>query len=341
MKKYILILLLGTVYFLACREDQYTTVDTLVDLGYLDEWPETFYHPENLLSEARIELGRHLFYDKRLSKASSLSCSSCHLQSHAFSDTISISPGVQGRFGFRNAPSLMNLSFVDRAHKDGGVQSIDLQAITPIEDHVEMDLSLIHAVQRIKQDSLYQELAQKGYQRGIDNYTVIFSLGNFVKSLASMDSKYDAVQKEEATFTSLEEKGWALFKQNCSTCHLPPWFAKLDYVNNGSKMDYSDDLGRMRVTGDSLDMGLFRIPSLRNIALTYPYMHDGSFKTLDDVLSHYAKGGQPHFNRDKRVAAIQLSEEEQEALKAFLLTLTDTSIAHNPNFSNPKDDLIQ
>lgn len=336
MNKYILILLLGMVYFLACRGDQYPTVDDLVSLGYSDEWPETFYHPDNQLSVARIELGRHLFYDKRLSRDSSISCSSCHLQSHAFSDTIPVSPGIMGRIGFRNAPSLMNLSFVGRAHKDGGVQSIDLQAITPIEDHNEMDLSLVHAVQRIKNDSLYQSLAQAGYERGIDNYTVVFSLGNFVKSLVSKESKFDAVQQGQSAFTSLERQGYQLFKDNCSTCHTPPWFASNAYLNNGTKLDYSKDQGRMRVSMDSLDLGKFRVPSLRNIELTYPYMHDGSFKSLDSVLAHYAKGGQAHYNRDSRVATINLTKKDQNALKAFLQTLSDPSISKNPNYSKPK-----
>jgi cytochrome c peroxidase len=336
MNKNILILLLGIVYLLACRGDQYIFDDTLVDLGYSDEWPEPYIHPDNQLQAVRTELGRHLFYDKRLSRDSSISCNSCHLQSNAFSDTLAISPGVEGRTGFRNAPSLMNLSFVDRAHKDGGVQSIDLQAITPIEDHNEMDLSLVHAVQRIKNDSLYQTLAQAGYQRGIDNYTVVFSLGNFVKSLVSKESKFDAVQQGQSSFTSLENQGYQLFKENCSTCHTPPWFASNAYLNNGTKLDYSKDQGRMRVSMDSLDLGKFRVPSLRNIELTYPYMHDGSFKSLDSVLAHYAKGGQAHYNRDSRVATITLTKDDQSALKAFLQTLTDPSISKNPNYSKPK-----
>lgn len=334
-KKFIpFVLLLGS--FVACMHEDKQDIDYIA-LAYGDSWPEQFFYPENQLSEDRILLGRHLFYDTRLSRDSSLSCSSCHLQSQAFSDTIPISLGVDDAKGFRNAPSLMNLAFVDRAHKDGGVKSIDLQAMAPIEDHAEMDLALVLAVKRFANDERLNTLAQKAYQRDIDNYSLIFGLAAFVKSLVSNQTKYDSVQANKQVFTPIESKGLAVFEQQCSSCHTPPLFASNAIVNNGTKTDYHADLGRMRISGDSTDIGKFRVPSLRNVELTYPYMHDGHLYSLEEVLEHYNSGGKKHVNQDPRIEKIRLSQDDKTALISFLKTLTDYTIIDNSDFSQPSD----
>jgi cytochrome c peroxidase len=198
-----------------------------------------------------------------------------------------------------------------------------------------MDIRIAEVVDRLADDSYLQTLSQTAYGRPISEYSIILGLATFVKSLVSVDSRYDAYINGSATFTQEEKNGLALFNQHCASCHPAPYFGSNDIANNGTKTDYQHDLGRMRVTGDPSDEGKFRIPSLRNITLTYPYMHDGSFETIYAVLEHYNTGGTNHHNQDESVKPLNLSKGDLDALSAFLHTLTDNSIATNPALANP------
>jgi cytochrome c peroxidase len=296
------------------------------DLGYSHDWPSQHISPDNVLTESRIALGQRLFYDTRLSIDSTMSCNSCHIQSLAFADSVAISPGIEGRLGLRNTPTLANLAFVEVAHRDGGVRSIDLQAMNPIEDHNEMAMPLPRLVERLSTDTELDAMAQAAYGRPIDNVSIVFSLASFVRSIVSYNSRYDRVAAGEASYTEAENRGKALFDQNCSSCHVPPLFGSNDFVNNGSQRDYSADRGRTRATMLDSDEGKFRVATLRNVALTAPYMHDGSYPTLASVIEQYSRGGSGHPLQDDRITAISLSTEDQSDLLAFLHTLTDSTL---------------
>lgn len=306
-----------------------------VDLGYDSTWPDQYISPDNGLTADRIALGKTLFYDRRLSIDSSLSCASCHKQALAFADNVTISPGVAGRLGMRNSPTLTNLSMIDRAHKDGGVLSIDLQPMTPIEEHTEMAMPLPRLVERLSTDEELNAMAQAAYGRPIDNLSIVFALAAFVKSIVSKDSPYDTHIAGSTTLSSSERAGLVLFEQHCATCHQPPLFGSLEYLNNGSHDDYSSDEGRANVTLDGKDIGRFRVPTLRNIRLTAPYMHDGSYPTLTSVLDNYSEGGSGHVLQDDRIVTIELSAENQSDLLAFLHTLTDSTLINNEKYRAP------
>lgn len=314
---------------LSCADDEHPLTH---DLGYGDNWPTQYISPDNALSPSRIALGKRLFYDTRLSIDSTLSCNSCHIQSLAFADSVAISPGVGGRLGLRNTPSLANLVFVDVAHRDGGVRSVDLQAMNPIEDHNEMAIPLPRLVERLSSDLDLQAMAEAAYDRPIDNVSIVFALASFVRSIVSYDSKYDQVQAGAASYSAAESRGLTLFEDNCSTCHQAPLFGSNDFVNNGSHHSYADDRGRARATMLDKDEGKFRVASLRNVALTAPYMHDGSYPTLMDVLDHYGAGGTGHTLQDERINAITLVDTEKDDLMAFLQTLTDSTLINSEEY---------
>lgn len=322
--------LITLVYTASCTYS--SADDVVIDLQYPSGWPQQYVLPENTLTPARIDLGKTLFYDKRLSRDSTLNCASCHRPSLAFADTLAISPGVEGRLGFRNTPSLANIVFVDVAHRDGGVQSIDLQAINPIEDHNEMGLPLPQLVRRLSQDENLQSKAFDAYGRAIDNLTIVFSLAAFVKSITSTESRYDQWVRGDYNLSSAEYQGLQLFEQHCESCHTPPCFGSTTFVNNGSHTDYSDDRGRARVTLRDEDEGRFRIASLRNVVLTAPYMHDGSYLTLRSVIEQYNAGGSDHPNQDERIQPLSLSGDDMADLESFLHTLTDSTLLFNPAY---------
>lgn len=317
-----------------CEQTAYIPATKTINLDVPVGFPEPIIPDNNQLSEARIALGKKLFFEPALSLDSSISCASCHKQELAFADDRPVSPGIKGRLGFRNAPSLANMAFQPIFHKDGGVPNLDIQAVVPIEDENEMGMNLLDLAERLNQNPAYQEAFLDAYYDIATPFTITRALAAFQRTLISSNSKYDQVQGGEAVFTAEEARGAALFfsdQAQCSSCHSGPNFTNHEFINNGLYLEY-EDLGRRRVTILEEDVGKFRVPSLRNIELTAPYMHDGSLPTLEAVLQHYNQGGQSSPLQDERIHPLNLQPQEITDLIAFLKTLTDYDFINNPDF---------
>lgn len=303
-----------------------------VPLGF----PEPSIPEDNLLTKERIELGKKLFYETALSIDSSLSCGSCHLAAAGFADHNAVSIGVQGRVGFRNSPTLTNVAYHPYFFKEGGSPTLELQVLGPIENHDEMGFNAAELAKRLKDHPEYDELAEKAYDRKMDLFVLTRAIAAFERTLISGNSKYDqfVFQQKKEAMTIDEQAGMELFfseRLACTTCHEGFDFTNYALENNGLYTDYQDK-GRNRVTSDAADIGKFKVPTLRNIALTYPYMHDGSLKTLEEVIAHYQAGGKGHPNQHPAIQPFELSSSEKQQLLAFLNSLTDESFVHDPDF---------
>ncbi|MBW3470303.1 cytochrome-c peroxidase [Arthrospiribacter ruber] len=309
-------------------------------------FPEpTYTFRNNQVNEKGFKLGRRLFNDPSLSRDGSISCSSCHVQSHAFADIMlhPFSFGVEDREGKRNAPPLFNLAFQKEFFWDGGVTHLDFAPILAFESEIEMDLSFEEVVARISRSADYPALFKDAF--GIEEVTgpyVLHALSQFMLMMLSADSKYDRyVQGDQQALNSLELKGLELFRQHCESCHQEPLFTDLSYRNNGVQRNITD-LGRETVTEVPQDRAKFKVPSLRNIEVTSPYMHNARFETLKQVLDHYTEGVAEQVSIDPKVFAsgkpvISLNAEEKEQIIAFLKTLTDPGFLTNPIFFNSND----
>jgi len=289
-------------------------------------FPKVIIPEDNAINQARIALGRKLFFDPNISLDSSMSCLSCHLPEFALADTLPRSLGVHGQKGLRNAPSLYNAAYLDLINKDGGVTKLDLQALVPIEDENEMALPIVRLHQRLLKDPDYVALAREAYDREPDAYAISRALATFVRTLHSADAPYDRfLQGDSTALSSLARQGLQLFSSdrlNCTGCHSGPLQTSNDFANNGLYKSYAD-LGRGLITMDSSDHGKFRIPSLRNVALTAPYMHDGSLSNLAAVLDHYENINLSTAPlKSAKLRSFQLTPSEREALMAFLHALT-------------------
>ena len=309
--------------------------------------------PENNpMTTAGIELGRRLFFDPILSADSSQACASCHLPERAFTDGRKVAVGIKGRLGRRNAQSLANAAFQYKGlFWDGRAATLEEQALIPVEDPKEMGHSWTAVEQALRRHPSYPGWFNEAF--GIADTSQLTrelaakALAQFERTLISADSKYDRVMQAEDTFTELEDRGRQIFfdlseelpQGECGHCHTPPLFTDQTYMNNGldeaSELGGFQDKGRGEATGQYYDNGRFRVPSLRNVALTAPYMHDGRFATLEEVAGHYNRGGHPSENVDPKIRKLHLSDIDQQALVAFLETLTDSSFVNNPEFHDP------
>lgn len=282
-------------------------------------------------SELKIKLGRYFFYDPDLSIDSTVSCASCHQQEFAFSDGRTVAMGVHQYLGKRNVPSLSTVRFSQHLNWDGGATSFNMQALIPIEDTTEMGINIVVLAERLNQNKRYKEWAKQAFNRKVDPYVITQSLQCFLESFPSK------LTLDTSSFSKLEKKGYTLFyseKINCIACHKPPEFGYNEFSNNGLLATYSDP-GRFAVSQDSSDLYRYRIPGLWNVSMTTPYLHNGSIPSLDSLLKLYAIGGQSHQFQDQRLKNISLSSEEQMAIKAFLLTLVDSSTIIDEKLSNP------
>mgnify|MGYP000320573801 CR=1 FL=1 len=306
----------------------------------------------NPLTAEGVALGRRLFYDPLLSRDSTISCASCHLPERAFTDGKAIATGVGGEAGFRNAPSLANLAWINEGlFWDGRSPTLEHQALEPVENPHEMDSDWPTVLQRLRAQTAYVEAfrAAFGIRKAseINKQLAARALAQFQRTLVSADSKYDRVVRGEAAFTALEQRGRDIFFDasaelpdgECGHCHTPPLFTDQTYINNGSQPSADlmamKDRGRGGVTGVKYENGRFRVPSLRNVALSAPYMHNGSMATLEEVIEHYNRGGHPGTNVDPKIRPLGLSETDKTALIAFLHTLTDTTFTQNPAHRSP------
>jgi cytochrome c peroxidase len=296
-------------------------------------FPAVTYPEDNAPTTLRVELGRRLFYDNRLSDDGSLNCSSCHVLSAAFTDGRTTSDGLHGISGRRNAPTLINLAWMKRLMMEGGVPTLETQALVPLHDSAEMSGSIMPVLARLNKDLLLKELARAAYNRdSVDAYVVTRALACFQRTFMSGDGRYDRYkQGRKDQMNEKELRGMDLFfsaRTHCSECHSDVFFTDMDYHNIGLTNEYADE-GKARASHLPQDIGRFKTPTLRNIQLTAPYMHDGTLASLEEVIAFYNSGGSQHPNKDNRIAPLGLTEQEQADLIAFLTTLTDWNFVQN------------
>ena len=292
---------------------------------------------KNPLSKEKIALGRALFYDPILSKDHSISCASCHSPYNAFAHTDhALSHGIYDSVGMRNAPSLMNMAWQSSFMWDGAIHHLDLQALAPIESPTEMGEDFSNVLQKLRDSGRYTALFRSAFgDTSITGERFLKALAQFQLMLVSAGSRYDQMRLGKTRFLPQEERGYAIFQQSCNRCHTEPLFTDYRFASHGLPPDPRlQDAGRFRITGNPDDHLHFKTPTLRNLRYTYPYMHDGRFKTLRQVLDHYdppTSGENP---------ANKLSAEQKTELLAFLRTLNDSAFVFNPDFHFPKDLLL-
>jgi cytochrome c peroxidase len=305
------------------------------ELEYPDYFPQPAYNfKNNPLSEEAIELGRVLFYDPILSRDNTISCASCHSPYNSFAHSDhDLSHGIDDQIGNRNAPALFNLAWQSTFMWDGAINNLDMQALAPISHPMEMDESIQNIVLKLQQKEIYPGLFKEAFgDTLITGEYVLKALSQFQLTLISANSKYDHISKGEDKFNEQESRGYDLFKRNCNSCHTEPLFSNYSFANNGLIVDTTlNDFGKYVITRQSKDSLLFKVPSLRNLKFTSPYMHDGRFKKLNEVLNHYISGIIKTETLDSLLGdPIELSSNDKADVLAFLLTLNDTDFVFNP-----------
>jgi cytochrome c peroxidase len=293
---------------------------------------------DNALTEARAQLGRRLFFDTRLSSTRDVSCATCHQQEHAFSDPARVSKGVDGLTGTRNAPALVNLTWGVTFFWDGRALTLEEQAGKPIENPIEMNLPLAEAVARVADDAAYARAFADAYGGPPTEATLRFALASYVRALVSGDSAYDRhLRGDDAAFGAAEVRGEEIFLSNrggCFHCHPAGSLTNDGYFNNGSYVA-GGDRGRQIVTNRTGDLGKFKVPGLRNIAASAPYMHDGSLPTLQAVIDQYDRGGLGDPSTDPQIQPLGLTAAEKDDLLAFLRSLADQRFLTDQRFGAP------
>lgn len=352
---------MATILF-SCKKDEdepssqtqatYDPSPYVLEYGQL---PEPNLPADNELTQATVELGRMLFYEPMMSKDGSQSCASCHRQVDAFSDTSRLSIGVEGLPGKRQAMAVFNMAWNDNEFFwDGRAHLLRDQSLKPIEDPLEMNETLENVIAKLSTTSLYKNQFIRAFGSSeITSEKMSVAMEQFMLTIVSNKSKYDGYLAGVETLTNSEERGRELFFKeynpfipmesgaDCVHCHSGPNFENDKYMNNGLDDDASiTDIGREEVSGDASDKGKFKVPSLRNIELTRPYMHDGRFTTLEEVVDHYNSGIKQSETIDPAIEntrdkGLMLSDQDKKDLVAFLKTLTDRSLITNLEYSDP------
>lgn len=286
-------------------------------------------HQGTKQTPAMIALGKRLFFDPALSKDSSISCASCHIPDYAFSDTLALSNGVDGHKTMRNSPSLVNIGLHPYFMREGGNPTLEVQVFVPLEGEDEMHLPMPLAIKRLRQDKSYKAEFKSAFGKGPDAFGITRAIAAYERTILGGSSRYDDFIDGDLTALSAEERhGYELFTSDelkCNTCHSGGMMSSFAFENNGTK-EYYTDRGRARITMKPEDEGKFKVPSLRNISLTAPYMFDGSMKTLGEVIDHYAEGGSAHPNKSEKVSGFNIDPEDKRALLAFLASLDEAPI---------------
>ena len=281
--------------------------------------------------EDEVALGERLFSDPILSLDSSISCASCHIPAFAFADTARLSRGVGGTLGKRNSPSITNMAARAHFFYDGRARSLEQQILMPIQDALEMQLSLAEAVTRLSRHPVYAPAFRQIYGKLPNDTLLSAALAAFVRTLETSDSPFDRWMADQpGAMSEAAVRGRRVFmkKGKCFDCHFSPDFTGDEFRNVGTYNGRNlNDPGRFEVTRDSADLGKFKVPGLRNVALTAPYMHNGMFRTLEEVIDFYDNPDKfvpDAVNRDSLLAQpLNLSAQEKSDLKAFLEALTD------------------
>ena len=286
-------------------------------------------------TKGRFELGKKLFFDPLLSTDLSTSCASCHSQTHGFADhNVPFSSGIYGRKGVRNTPSIANMIWYPAFGWDGGVNHLEIFHLTPLTNELEMGSDMNGVLNRLNHNQNYRDLFKTHY--GVDqisDYELFKVLTLYISQIQSFQSKYDEYKQGKTDLSSTEKAGYELFKQRCAQCHQEPLFTNFTYQNNGLDSIFADS-GRGKITKEITDYGKFRVPSLRNVSLTYPYMHDGRFWDLNEVLNHYSEGiieNSQNLSLELK-KGMNLSNVQKQQLIAFLKTLTDYKLLSDQRF---------
>ncbi len=344
--------------FLACKKDKVEYTPTPYELKIPSHFPDMIIPDDNPMTVEGVELGRRLFYETRLSGDNTMSCASCHSPSAAFSDTNQFSTGIDGIQGDRNSMALINLGWNTYFFWDGRAKTLEEQIIQPVENPIEMHETWQNVVGKLSADVTYRNMFFKAFNSTeIDSLQAAKAIAQFIRTMISGESKYDVMYKDEnslplsaaeqailTTVTPEEWAGYDLFKSlngaDCFHCHNGPLMQVQKFSNNGLDAVFTD-IGRGKVTGNPLDNGKFKVPTLRNIAYSAPYMHDGRFATLDEVIDHYSFGIQMSSTIDPLIeyasqGGVQLDVQERDWLKQFLMTLSDEKFINNPDFQEPQ-----
>jgi cytochrome c peroxidase len=325
------------LFFSSCQKNR--TDSLIIDEDNFISTPAGFppmeFPSDNAFSKVRWELGKKLFFDPILSIDSSISCATCHKPHLAFSDNVAFSNGVFNRAGTRNAPSLSNVGYQPYFIREGSVPTLEMQVLVPIQEHNEFNHNIVDISAQLAEISAYQQLSLAAYNRSVDPFVITRALGIFERSLISGNSAYDKfINGNSSALNPQEKRGLDLFfstQTNCTACHSGFNFSDYSFQNNGLYENYND-LGRMRFTNDSADLALFKVPSLRNVEFTAPYMFDGQFTSLKAVLEHYNSGGKSHPNKNPNIAPLNLNPAQLEDLEAFLKSLSDYEFINDPRW---------
>lgn len=322
-------------------------------IDYPSDFPKPATIPDNPLSDEGVQLGRHLFYDPILSSDSSLSCASCHNPRTAFTDNVAFSKGVTGELGSRSSMSVLNAVYASKGYFwDGRAATLEDQALQPVENPVELHEQWPNVEDKLRRHPLYPAMFRKAFgiqsRKEISKELAAKAISQFERILITgQNSIYFKQKRGEIFFSDDEQTGHDMFfdldpllqDAECNHCHAVPFFTANDFFNNGldSAASYSEfkDPGRGKITGVSADTGKFKAPTLFNIALTAPYMKDGRFKTLEEVVEHYNSGGHGSPNKNPLIYPLRLSNKQKKQLISFLKTLTDTTYLQNPDIFSP------
>ena len=298
--------------------------DESVFEGLNTAYPVLEYPADNPNNAAAASLGERLFFDPILSVDSSISCGSCHKPELGFATNDKVTPGVDGVLGKRNSPSLLNVGFQPYFMREGGVPSLEMQVLVPLGDATEMAHNVVDAVRRLNRNTSYRNEFLTVYGDTASAFLLVRALANFERTLVDFDAPFDHFIQGDATALSNEAiKGGKLFygKAACVQCHSGVLLTDFGFANNGTAIVDSTDYGRELLTNESGDRYIFKIPSLRKVQITAPYMHDGSVSTLADVVEQYNTGGANHSYTDSRIEPLGLSVSEKAQLVAFLEAL--------------------
>jgi cytochrome c peroxidase len=303
-------------------------------------WPSKFYKTDSTHIEKLQFLGKVLFYDPVLSLDSSTSCSSCHSPFNAFAHTDhALSHGIDNKIGFRNAPTLFNLAYQPYFMWDGAINHLDMQSLAPITNPDEMHETIAHVVEKLNTQKFYRTIYYQAFNDSVISGTrTLKAIAAFLASIESKNAKYDLVMNGETEFTQQEKNGFELFSKHCASCHAPPLFTNYAFENNGLLPDTAlNDGGRIRQTKQTNDSLKFKVPTLRNIEYTFPYMHDGRYKSLTEVMNHYSSSANKNtFLNPKLKSVYKLSSNEKVDIIAFLLTLSDKQFLFDKRYAYPK-----
>jgi cytochrome c peroxidase len=340
----ILLVVINLIFVFGCRKDgQIEYAAKPFKLVVPKGLPPVVSPDDNPLTEEGVALGRKLFYDPLLSINNSQACASCHNPGTAFVDTNKYSRGVNGMLGHRNAMPLFNIAYANNYFWDGRRKTLEDQALDPIVDKNEMNETLPNVIAKLKSEPVYVEMFDKAFGENITEKNIAKAIAQFERILISGNSKYDKARRGELVLSAEEQLGEALYtdqqKGDCTHCHsIGSTFTDFDFKNNGLEVNALDS-GRYLVTKNILDMGKIKTPSLRNLKYTKPYMHDGRFNTLEEVMFHYNIGFKNPANLDVNMAEHfpnRMTVAEVKAIIAFLNTLNDDEFVSNPAYAKPQ-----